>query len=292
MKILIFIGILGVYCEEMVVTQAYTDYLKAHASWEVADYEENIFRGWTLDEAKKLLGVIVPENDIPLPIYKSDEEVPESRVWTGNCIHEVRDQCGCGSCWAFATASMLSDRCCLMTGVDYGWLSPRELVSCDARNDGCKGGWPAWAAYYVVENKGLVKEACFKYGGTEIACPNECQNGDEWKSAHICNCYGIKQCLGVENIKKCLQTGPVAVTFEVTKGFFFYKEGIFECKNEPIGLHSVTATGYSTDPVCHWIVKNSWGSWWGNQGYFKMACDSCGMNGKYPNGNVICENVK
>jgi hypothetical protein len=115
MKILIFLAILSVHSQEMVITKEYTDYLKIHASWDVVDYEENVFRGWTLEEAKELLGVIVPENYVLLPIYESDGEVRESVIWTGDCIHEVRNQHSCGSCWTFGTAGMLSDRCCLTT---------------------------------------------------------------------------------------------------------------------------------------------------------------------------------
>lgn len=293
MKILILLFILNVSFQEMLVTRAYTDYLKAHVDWEVVDYEDNIFRGWTIDEAKALLGAKIPENDVPLPVYESNIEPPESVIWSGNCVHEVRNQNSCGSCWTFGTAGMLSDRCCQDTGVDHGWLSPQELVSCDIKNDGCKGGWPTWALFYVREHKGLVPDSCFTYQGVEVECPNKCEDDKDWKTVHICNCYGLKQCLGVENIKQCLTLGPIAITFYVPRDFYMYRKGIFVCDEpETLGLHSVTATGYATEPKCHWIVRNSWGTYWGDQGYFRMACDSCGMDGKYPNGNVICESVK
>ena len=92
-------------------------------------------------------------------------------------------------------------------------------------------------------------------------------------------------------MKKCLGSGPVVVTFEVCSSFFSYRSGIYKCDCANGGLHSVTATGYAETPECHWIVRNSWGSVWGDHGYFKIACKTCGMEGKYPNGNAICENV-
>jgi len=292
MKSLIFILLIStILCEEMLITKAYTDYLKRHVDWEVVEYEDNIFKGWTMAEAKNFLGTVQPISDIPLPIFESDIVPPASLLWKGDCIHQVRNQGNCGSCWTFGTAGMLSDRCCLHSA-DHGWLAPQELVSCDIRNDGCSGGWPTWALQYVIDNKGLVPETCYKYQGTNQKCPGKCDDGTDWTKAHVCNCQGLKQCLGVENLKKCLTTGPVAVTFEVCPSFFGYRNGIYKCDCVGgAGLHTVTATGYSDTPECHWVVRNSWGSVWGDNGYFKIACKSCGMDGKYPNGNAMCEKV-
>ena len=292
MKIEILLLILAtVTCEELIITKDYTEYLKRHVSWEVVDYEDNIFRGWTIDEARKLLGAKIPDDNEPLPIYESDKPLPSSWIWGADCIHEVRNQGSCGSCWTFGTAGMLSDRCCLNSG-DHGWLAPQELVSCDKRNDGCMGGWPTWALQYVMDNKGLVHENCFPYKASAVECPTTCADSKDWKASHICNCYGMKQCLGVKSMKACITTGTVAVTFEVPQSFFGYKSGIYKCDGPSLGLHSVAATGYGDSPECHWIVRNSWGKGWGDKGYFKMACSSCGMNGKYVNGNAICETVK
>jgi hypothetical protein len=77
-----------------------------------------------------------------------------------------------------------------------------------------------WAALYVIEHGGFVQEECFKYQAKVTACPTKCENDKEWKSAHICNCHELKQCLGVKSIKKCLKTGPATVTFEVARDFY------------------------------------------------------------------------
>ena len=136
-------------------------YLKRTVSWEVEDYETNIFRGWSLDEVRDMLGVI-PEDESS---YPEVEEVPlPSEInWAGgNCDHGVRNQGNCGSCWAFAGSGMLSDRCCLMKS-DAGWLAPQELVSCDRSSNGCHGGQLDSPANYFRRNHGLVPEKCFPY---------------------------------------------------------------------------------------------------------------------------------
>ena len=105
--------VLAISCQKMLITPEYTEYLKKHVDWEVADYEDNIFRGWTEEEAKALLG----DDDAPLNVegeLVADTPVPSAINWKGaGCIHAIHDQGDCGSCWAFATASVVSDRCCI-----------------------------------------------------------------------------------------------------------------------------------------------------------------------------------
>ena len=131
MKILILISLLlvGSFALDLVITKSYTDYLKRHVSWEVAEYEENIFRGFTVEEATMMFGNKPPVNEEPLPEFVPSEEqlksLPSSFDWrdhSADCIHEVRNQGNCGSCWSFATSGMLADRCCLMSA-DHGLLA-------------------------------------------------------------------------------------------------------------------------------------------------------------------------
>lgn len=278
------------------MSREYTDYLKKHVSWEVVDYEDNIFRGWTVEEAKSLLIQDLPEYDESLPAFEGDgTPSPSTLIWSGSCIHEVRDQKSCGSCWAFATAGMLSDRCCIDSKKDHGWLSPQELVDCDTKKDqGCGGGWPEWALEYVVEVKGLVHEGCFPYVARRVGCKKTCADGKDWVTSHVCNCHGPKQCTGVENMKKCLDHGPMSVAFEVPNSFFSYKDGIYKCNGRAVGLHAVVAEGYGTSDKgeCFWIVRNSWGTGWGMKGRFHIACTTCGIHGTYARGNVVCEKVE
>lgn len=294
MKVLLLALLVASIYAEMLVTKEYTDYLKRHVSWEVQEYEDNVFRGWTVEEAKMFLGATLPEEMEYVPTTEEKANLPAELSWAGaSCDHGVRNQGQCGSCWAFAVSGMLSDRCCL-NGHDHGWLAPQELVNCDKKSQGCNGGWCTWALDYVVSAKGLVHDACLPYTARNGACPKTCADGKDWVGSHVCTCpNGYKQAISVEQIKTALTTGPVAVAFGVCNSFFSYKTGVYkcDCNGRYVGLHAVLAVGYKAEPECNWYVRNSWGTSWGNQGYFNIGCTQCGMDGKYPNGNVYCENV-
>jgi len=291
MLLIVFLTISAVFCKEMAVTKEYTDYLKRHVDWEVVDYEENIFRGWTVDEIKALLIQQLPQYDEFLPSVEADTALPSKLVWGASCIHGVRNQGNCGSAWAIAVADPLADRCCLHTGKDHGLLSVQELVSCHSGGYGCQGGWPSWAYDYIKKVGGLVPETCFPYRGQNIPCPYKCVDGSDWKAAHVCNCPSYSRCIGVEQMKTCLRAGPISVAFYVPQSFFSYKEGIYKCDGSSLGLHVVSAIGYGDSPECYWILRNSWGDKWGMEGYVYMACQTCGVHGSYPNGNVMCDKV-
>lgn len=277
-----FLALLAVaFCQEILVTREYTDYLKRTVDWEVADYEENVFRGWTVEEFQGLLGYNGLEEFEGEPI--SEGIVPSTIDWSGaNCNHGVHDQGRCGSCWAFAIVGMLSYRCCAAKS-DKGWLSPQELVSCDKNNHGCQGGSLATPMRYVQAHHGLVPETCFKYKATNYHCPTKCDNGADWKKAHVCHCTEYKTCHGDSGMKACLAVGPTTFGFQVERDFQSYKNGIYKCKGNPkIGGHAVLAMGVKDNP-CHYHTKNSWGPHWGNKGYFDIACGTCKMDG-----GVVC----
>ncbi len=283
MKSIFFLVLLGVFAacsEKMVVTKEYTDYLKKHVTWEVQEYEDNIFRGWTLDEAKNFLGLTDMNVDMEGAPQAEQVTLPGAVNWAGaNCDHGVKNQGACGSCWAFAAAGMISDRCCIQSR-DMGWLSPQELVSCDKRSYGCYGGSLTSPLTYMQQNGGLVPEACFPYNGQNSACPTKCASGAAWASSHVCKCNKVVNCYGTLGIKNCLMKGPVSVAFAVCQSFMSYKSGIYNCDcTSYIGGHATVAMGYSDTPSCNFYVKNSWGKYWGINGYFNMACGTCSLTG-------------
>jgi len=263
---------------EPVITKSYLEDLKSRVDWEVVDYEDSPFRGWTIDELKSLLS---PSDVDPfdIPIKAADVEVKDID-WSkeSDCIHSVRSQGNCAASWAFSVAGMISDQCCMKKGKDYGWLSSQELVSCDMTNNGCGGGYVKNAIEYVIR-KGLVTEECFPYFGEKLHCPTRCANGREWEDSHLCKCKNLISCKGHEEMYRCINDGPISTTLRVYQDFYYYKGGIYEWdrRSSSLGVQSVRCYGRSSQPRPHWLCINSWGTNWGEQGYFKIATGECGI---------------
>jgi C1A family cysteine protease len=273
----------SIIAEELLVTPEYTDYLKKHVSWEVADYDENIFKGWTVDEFRHILNgsshdSSIPTSDLSTPTPRA--HLPTVISWKGaQCVHEPHDQGRCSSCWAFTTASVVADKCCLGK-TDFGWLSPQELVSCDnKKNSGCTLG-TVEAAMQYVKTHGLVKEQCYPYKAQEENCPTACKDGSDWKSAHVCKPSKIVDCGTLPNMKTCLQTGPIAAYMVVYRDFLSYKGGVYcwDHKGSQLGGQNIRCLGYDEKPIPNFQCANSWGVSWGEQGFFRISLvDSCGL---------------
>lgn len=281
MKILLGLLILSaVFCSEVLITKEYGDYLKKHVTWEVEEYDNNVFRGWTVEEAKSFLGLTSLDVDESLPMVEQATALPATMNWAGaECDHGPKNQGACGSCWAFAATGMLSDRCCIQSA-DKGWLAPQELVSCDKGSLGCYGGSLSSPITYYRAKGGQVPEACYPYTARNSACPTTCASGSAWASAHVCKCNAAVNCYGTMGIKSCLLKGPASIAFTVCRSFMYYKSGIYKCDcSSYIGAHATLAMGYSDAPECNYFVKNSWGKTWGNLGYFNMACNTCNLTG-------------
>ncbi len=277
----------AVFCDELITTKEYVDYLKKTVSWEVQEYEDNIFRGWTVDEVKQMLGLNFHESDESFPEVEH-VPTPSNINWAGaDCDHGPKDQGHCGSCWAFAATGMLSTRCCLHSA-DKGWLSPQELVSCDRGDSGCNGGSLSAPINYFSSHGGLVPDACFPYKAQNLPCPSKCADGKDFKSAHVCKCANPMSCSGTNGIKACLKDGPVTIGFYVCQSFMNYKSGIYKCDcTSYLGGHAVLVMGHSDTPECHFHVRNSWGTAWGQAGYFDIACTTCRLMGGSVCGKVI-----
>jgi C1A family cysteine protease len=291
---------------ERLITREKVEALRKTVEWEVVDYSLSPFLGWTLEEARQLLTSMTPLEafaaDAPLPSPSQARQATAAELATdqpsdqmdwssASCVHEAQDQGSCSSCWAFALAGMLSDRCCLHSQ-DRGWLSAQELLSCDDKNYGCGGGWALTAMDYIKAHKGLVSSACFPYVAKTLPCPGKCKDGSDWSAAHVCGCQDVQQCIGVDSIKTCLKNGPVVLTMEVCQSFYYYSKGTYKCDcRDVLGLQSVNVYGYADKPDCHWYARNSWGLAWGRMGRFNISCSSCGIEGKYLKGNIVCNHV-
>ncbi len=190
---ILLIVLVAVQCQEenLAVTRDFEQQLRAQKmTWTVASYEENVFRGWTLDEVRGFLGVRRPiyAHAVPQPKIstKPDTSLPDdfdSRKQWPKCFNSIRNQGDCGSCWAMGISEMMESRHCVQCGGKNLNLSPQDFVSCDKADKACKGGDFEPALKYAT-NTGIVTENCFSYvsgSGNVPTCPTngKCEEDDE-----------------------------------------------------------------------------------------------------------------
>jgi C1A family cysteine protease len=207
-------------------------------------------------------------------------ELPESFDWRNkdgqNWMTPVKDQGVCGSCWAFATVGTVEPLYNIFANdatLDLD-LSEQYLVSCSGCGN-CGGGGQACALGFV-RDEGITGEACFPYTATDSPCEDKCF---DWSH----NLYKIDDTGYVPNnittIREYLiDKGPLSATIGIgtDAGGYFDNNGIYRCANDYATNHVVVIVGYDEAQDC-WIAKNSWGTDWGDNGYFKVGCNECGI---------------
>jgi cathepsin H len=184
-------------------------------------------------------------------------------------VQAVKDQQDCGSCWAFATTGALESAYAIFKNVDVPDISEQELVDCSGKygNEGCNGGLMSFAYDYILENK-INKEDAYPYTATDDDCNADLSGHGEYT---IKGCVQVKS--DVKDLIQSIRKQPVAVAFYVQDDFFDYSSGIYNpksCSGHP--NHGVLAVGFdlkNKTPFFH--VKNSWGTGWGDKGFFKIA---------------------
>lgn len=251
-------------------------------SWTPFEPEHNPLKELNIAEIKGLLGTIVqgpvglPGPDVP------NADVPkefDSRKQWPNCIHPIRDQARCGSCWAFAASETLSDRICISSnGSTDVVISPEDMVACDNWNMGCNGGILPWAWSYLTTT-GAVSDECFPYSsadGSVPKCPKTCADGSAQKK-YKCTKGSVVEAKGVAQIKAEISAnGPLETGFTVYEDFMNYQSGIYKhVSGDQLGGHAVKIIGWGDG---YWICANSWGPKWGEQGFFNIAFGDCGID--------------
>ena len=195
-----------------------------------------------------------------------------------------------GCCWAFSAVAAMEGITQLKTGKLIS-LSEQELVDCDTNGEdqGCEGGLMDSAFEFIIGNGGLTTEANYAYKGVDGTC-NKQKAGSS--AAKIKN-YVDVPANSEAALLKAVAHHPVSVAIDAGgSDFQFYSGGVFtgQCGTELD--HGVTAVGYgeSDDGTKYWLVKNSWGTGWGEDGYIRMERDIgadkglCGiaMEASYP----------
>ncbi|KFO81815.1 Cathepsin S, partial [Cuculus canorus] len=206
---------------------------------------------------------------------------PDAVDWREKgCVTEVKNQGACGSCWAFSAVGALEAQMKLKTG-NLVSLSAQNLVDCSTTqgNRGCSGGFMTKAFQYIIDNQGIDSEESYPYTGQDGVCQYQPS-----ARAATCSLY-VELPYGNEEIMKDVvgSTGPVSVAIDASlPSFFLYKSGVYDdpqCSQTV--NHGVVVVGYGTlSNKDYWLVKNSWGVDFGEDGYILMARNSgnlCGI---------------
>ncbi|XP_032439306.1 pro-cathepsin H [Xiphophorus hellerii] len=247
----------------------------------------NQFSDMTFKEFRKSFLLSEPQNCSATKgnYFSSNGPHPDSIDWRkkGDYITPVKNQGSCGSCWTFSTTGCLESVTAISTGKLLP-LSEQQLVDCaqDFNNHGCKGGLPSQAFEYIMYNKGLMTEKDYPYTSVEGVCYYKPSMAAAFvKEVRNITAYdemGMVDAVGTLN--------PVSFAFEVTSDFMHYHQGVYTsttCHNTTDKVnHAVLAVGYGQENgTPYWIVKNSWGPYWGIDGYFliERGKNMCGLAG-------------
>jgi C1A family cysteine protease len=260
-------------------------------------------------------GLIKPKNFVPTaPVrdYTATSRSPKSIDWRfTEAVTPIKNQGQCGSCWAFSATEAIESQMVLSSGgkVEIA-LSPQQITSCTPNSGqygslGCNGGFTEGAYEYVKSAPGLANSFYIPYGqsltesSNTLACPTSKVTAIDGELEQLSGGYAkvsgyhyatppctsggcTKQDLG--KLVAALETTPVSVC--VNAGAWNdYTGGVMtSAACGPMGAeyqdHCVMATGFNTTaPTPYWIVRNSWASTWGEEGYIylEMAKNTCGL---------------
>lgn len=246
------------------------------------------------EQQKFLCGLRIEPLPPDVPMYESPKGIlyPDSLDWRcytynghtdANWVTPIRYQGICGACWAFAVLGVVEAKMNVCGGVPDPTqnLAEQYLVSTCFPSGTCKGGTFGNTCNFV-KNYGVPDEDCFPYEGAgdslahQIPCSDRCSNWEQ-RIVKISSYGGISN--SVNSVKGALMDGPVVGGLDVYEDFLVYTGGIYERTSGAYeNAHAIIIIGWNNRPYGHWICKNSWSPYWGEDGYFRIKWGQCSIN--------------
>eukprot|EP00850_Spirogloea_muscicola_P018575 SM000172S03048 [mRNA] locus=s172:45689:49012:+ [translate_table: standard] len=229
-------------------------------------------------------------------MYRYSSSYPPAAVdWRlRGVLTAVKNQGQCESCWAMASADVVASAWAISTGTLLD-LSAQQLCDCESGSC-CNGGWPEFALDYVVTNGGLDSAADYPY----TAANGTCDTARNARAAASITSWEIIPSISMRSLQQAVANQPVIAYVDAsTPDFQGYTGGIYmgNCTANP--NHAVLVVGYGTETSGQffWLIKNSWGTAWGEGGYMRLADGFCGISkltALYPvilDATNICNNL-
>jgi len=192
-------------------------------------------------------------------------------------VNEVKDQAQCGSCWSFSAIQAVESQWAIVKG-ELLSLSEQNLVDCATKDyecEGCNGGLNDGALRFAIEQQagGFMLESDYPYKGRDQDCKFDASK----VKVTISKCNGVAVGSETDLADKCKNYGPISIAIDASHlSFQLYFHGIYNekrCSSTELD-HAVGCVGYGAeDDKKYWIVRNSWGKHWGEQGYIRMIKD-------------------
>lgn len=269
---------LGAQASELRLDELQARLGRGDAGWQAG---ESTVSRLTREEKKRLLGAPLAPANFFARRGKPEREasLPSELDWRNvngvSYASPILNQGRCGSCVAFAAIATLETQMNITRNTpDSPWaFSPQHLFSCGG--GGCGFGWQPSEAVDYLKSSGVPDEACFPYAsgalGDDVACGKTC-GGAATRSLKLAgSTTPTSDFEDVEAVKRALQHGPLITVMTVYEDFFYYKSGVYKhTAGEIAGGHAISIVGYS-DSDRAWVVRNSWGDDWGDNGYFRIA---------------------
>lgn len=281
MRVVCIVVVLGLACAKHPVRQEIVDRVNNDPKilWAAEEVGKNLFANHTIEQIRGLMGLqgygraAPPKRGMQISVQDTIPASYDARETYSSCQFSIRNQASCGSCWAFGAAETLGTNLCVL-GVSHEILSPQDLISCDTSDHACHGGTLPNVWEYMQQH-GVASDSSDPYASGDGSCDNTCVPAcpaGAGSSTNRCPVQYTTLESDTEIQAAVMTGGAVEVGFFVMEDFMNYKSGIFHSTSQQtLGGHAVKIVGWGHQgETFFWVVQNSWGSDWGESGFFRI----------------------